>query len=139
VLKDEKIVVEQHPALNAVNERLRDDYIADSQRGVDRWNKIIEKAGIDFRLKLPHRAFHRQIGQFEMVSPDVRFSPEGNPITEAEWTHKSGEWLPTEADQQFVLSLMKPVTEPGKMASWIAPPKRGIQGRPVEFEYVKLH
>jgi benzoyl-CoA 2,3-dioxygenase component B len=30
------------------------------------------------------------------------------------------------------------VTEPGKFASWIAPPPRGINGRPIEFEYVRL-
>jgi benzoyl-CoA 2,3-dioxygenase component B len=34
---------------------------------------------------------------------------------------------------------MQPVTAPGKMASWIAPPAHGIHGKPVEYEYVKLH
>jgi benzoyl-CoA 2,3-dioxygenase component B len=33
---------------------------------------------------------------------------------------------------------MTPVTEPGKFAGWIAPPSRGINGQPVDFEYVKL-
>jgi benzoyl-CoA 2,3-dioxygenase component B len=33
---------------------------------------------------------------------------------------------------------MKPVTEPGKFANWIAPPARGIKVTPIEFEYVKL-
>jgi benzoyl-CoA 2,3-dioxygenase component B len=33
---------------------------------------------------------------------------------------------------------MKPVTEPGKIANWIAPPAAGIKGLPFEFEYVKL-
>jgi benzoyl-CoA 2,3-dioxygenase component B len=31
------------------------------------------------------------------------------------------------------------VTEPGKMASWIAAPDRGINNNTPEFEYVKLH
>ena len=31
------------------------------------------------------------------------------------------------------------VYEPGKMAAWIAPPDRGINNNPVEYEYVKLH
>src|SRR5262249_50167716 len=31
------------PALTAINMRLRDDYTTDCQRGLDRWNKIIEK------------------------------------------------------------------------------------------------
>ena len=38
------------PMLNALNEVLRDDYIKDSMAGVGRWNKVIEKAGIPFRL-----------------------------------------------------------------------------------------
>ena len=58
-------------ALSAINERLRDDYIADCQRGVDRWNKVIKDAGISFQITLPHKAFNRQIGNFseEKVSP----------------------------------------------------------------------
>jgi benzoyl-CoA 2,3-epoxidase subunit B len=35
------------PALNALNERLRDDFIADSHSGVDAWNKTIERHGVD--------------------------------------------------------------------------------------------
>jgi benzoyl-CoA 2,3-dioxygenase component B len=34
---------------------------------------------------------------------------------------------------------MVPVTEPGKMAGWIAPPKRGIHGKPIDFDYVLFH
>ncbi|MCY3753070.1 MAG: benzoyl-CoA 2,3-epoxidase subunit BoxB, partial [Alphaproteobacteria bacterium] len=48
-------------------------------------------------------------------------------------------WLPTEEDKAYVRSLMHAVTEPGKMAGWIAPPARGIDGKPVDYEYVKLH
>lgn len=33
---------------------------------------------------------------------------------------------------------MKPVSEPGKFASWSAPPKVGIDNRPGNFEYVKI-
>jgi benzoyl-CoA 2,3-dioxygenase component B len=33
---------------------------------------------------------------------------------------------------------MKPVTEVGKIANWIAPPRVGIKGKPFEFEYVRL-
>jgi benzoyl-CoA 2,3-dioxygenase component B len=46
-------------------------------------------------------------------------------------------WLPTEADQAFIESLMVPVVERGKFASWIAPPARGINGQPIDFEYVR--
>jgi benzoyl-CoA 2,3-dioxygenase component B len=33
---------------------------------------------------------------------------------------------------------MKPVTEPGQFASWIAPPRVGIDNKPGDFEYVKI-
>ena len=38
----------------------------------------------------------------------------------------------------FVASVMKPVLEPGKVAGWIAPPDRGINSLPVDYEYVKV-
>jgi len=33
---------------------------------------------------------------------------------------------------------MRPVYEPGKMAAWIAPPTKGINDKPVDYEYVHL-
>ena len=33
---------------------------------------------------------------------------------------------------------MQRVTEPGKMAGWIAPPERGINDLPIDYEYVRL-
>ncbi len=33
---------------------------------------------------------------------------------------------------------MEPVSEPGKFANWIAPPKVGIDNKPGDFEYVKI-
>ena len=122
------------PALNAVNERLRDDYIDDCQRGVDRWNKTIRDAGIDFELRLPHRAFHRQIGAFA----DVKVSPDGNIVDDATWDAKVADWLPTDSDNDYVQSLMTQITEPGEFASWIAPPRVGINNQPIDFPYVKL-
>ena len=41
-----QLVEREVPMLNALNEVLRDDYIKDSVGGVERWNKLIEKAGI---------------------------------------------------------------------------------------------
>ena len=52
------------PALSALNERLRNDYVEDCAKGLLRWNKVIADAGIAFELKLPHRAFNRRIGAF---------------------------------------------------------------------------
>ena len=60
------------PALTALNMRLRDDYTVDCGKGVERWNKIIEKTGVQFKLELPHVAFHRQIGEFKTVRPRPR-------------------------------------------------------------------
>ncbi|MCG8690341.1 MAG: benzoyl-CoA 2,3-epoxidase subunit BoxB [Minwuiales bacterium] len=134
-LSGDQIVTAREPALLALNERLRDDYIADCQRGVDRWNKVIKKEGIDFELKLPHRGFHRAIGEFA----NNPIAPDGTPITEAEWDHHHKDWLPTKEDHAYIQSLMKPVTEPGKFANWIAPPARGIHGQPIDFEYVKFN
>jgi benzoyl-CoA 2,3-dioxygenase component B len=65
-------------------------------------------------------------------------SPQGQPIGQAEFDAKRDEWLPNEDDQRFVKSLMQRVTEPGKMAGWIAPPDRGINANPLEYQYVKL-
>ena len=69
----------------------------------------------------------------------MKASPTGQIITEAEWDKRQGDWLPTEKDKAYVQSLMKPVTEPGKFANYIAPPARGINRQPVDFEYVKFH
>ncbi|MEE8517304.1 MAG: benzoyl-CoA 2,3-epoxidase subunit BoxB, partial [Alphaproteobacteria bacterium] len=130
----DSIIQIQAPALNAINERLRDDYIEDCQRGIDKWNKIIRNHGIDFTLRLPHRGFHRAIGLFS----NVKVSPDGNLLKEAEWDRSHGEWLPTNEDRDYVISLMAGVTEPGKVANWIAPPAKGINAQPLDFDYVRL-
>lgn len=130
--EDGRIVRQDAPALLAVNERLRDDYIADSQRGLDRWNRVIERHGWEQRLSLPHRGFHRRIGAFA----GIPVTPDGRIVTEAEWTRAAPYWLPTADDHAFVTSLMQPVTAPGDMAGWIAPPNRGIDNQPLDFPYV---
>src|SRR5690606_34515307 len=61
-VKNGEIVTEDVPALSAINSRLLDDYIKDCQGGIDRWNRTIAKAGIDFQIKQPHKGFHRKIG-----------------------------------------------------------------------------
>lgn len=134
-LEVDTIVEREVPALTAINMRLRDDYVKDAAGGVGRWNKIIEKYGIEFEMKLPHQAFNRKIGVFA----NKNFDPEGNHVSGAEYDKGIQEWLPTHADGDFIQSLMKPVYEPGQYASWIAPPKVGIDNKPGDFEYVKLH
>ena len=132
---DGKIVAQEVPALTAINMRLRDDYIRDASGGIGRWNKIIAKAGIEFKLALPDEAFHRQIGVFSVIKTDQ----DGNIISNDEWEKRKGEWLPTKEDGAYIESLMVPCYEAGKYASWIAPPKVGIDNKPGDFEYVKLH
>ena len=134
-LEGGSVVTVDAPSLAAVNERLRDDYIADCQRGVDKWNRIIRKAGIDVELRLPHRAFNRHIGLFA----GVRASPEGDIIGAARWNEMQAGWLPTADDQAYVEQLMAPVTEPGRMANWIAAPAKGINGQPVDCDYVRFN
>ena len=123
------------PMLNALNEVLRDDYIKDSIGGVNRWNKVIEKAGIPFRLAVPHKAFNRKIGTLA----NARVSPDGRVVTEAEWNAHVREWLPTPEDRAYVASLMGRVVAPGKFANWIAPPLMGINKQPVDFAYVRFN
>ena len=123
------------PALTAINMRLRDDYSKDCQGGVNRWNNVIEKAGIKFAIKLPSTVFHRQIGEFK----DVYASPEGRLLTETEWVKMRNQWLPSKEDGEFISTLMQPSLERGKFANWIAPPKVGIDNKSGDFEYVKIH
>jgi benzoyl-CoA 2,3-dioxygenase component B len=133
-LVDGKVKLVDEPALTALNMRLRDDYTRDCNKGMERWNKIIAKTGVDFEFKLPHTAFHRQIGEFR----DVRATPAGVLISDAEWQRSRDDYLPSAADGDFIASLMTPVSEPGKFAGWIAPPKVGIDNKPGDFEYVRI-
>ncbi|HPG63682.1 MAG TPA: benzoyl-CoA 2,3-epoxidase subunit BoxB, partial [Casimicrobium sp.] len=87
-----------------------------------------------FEFKQPYKGFNRKIGEFA----GTRISPDGKILTELEWQASYPLWLPNDADMAFITSLMKPCHEPGKYASWIAPPRVGINNQPAEFEYVKI-
>jgi benzoyl-CoA 2,3-dioxygenase component B len=119
---------------NAMNEVLRAAYIRDCENGVKRWNRIIEKGGINFELRLPSPRFRRTVGSWA----NVPTTPAGEPILAEIFAASIRNWVPTPEDQSFVASLMKPVYEPGRIASWIAPPDRGINNLPVDYEYVKV-
>lgn len=134
VVKDRSVSREDVPLRNAMNEVLRDAYVDDCQRGVDKWNRAIESHGVPFKLTLPSRRFHRHIG----IYTDVWADPSGNILTKEAWTAMKDAWLPSEADKTYVKSLMqKPVWDNKQMANWISAPKQGIKGRPVDFEYVR--
>jgi len=125
---------EEVPLRNAMNEVLRDAYVEDCRRGVDKWNRAIAAHGIPFRLTLPSRRFHRHIG----VHAGAHADPDGAPLTDEQWDARRDEWLPSGADRDFISGLMaRPVLHPGQMANWIGAPKSGIRGRPVDFEYVR--
>jgi benzoyl-CoA 2,3-dioxygenase component B len=95
---------------------------------------VLERAGLAFRLRLPHVAFNRRIGEFAAIRADQ----EGRLLSDDEWLARRETMLPSDDDNRFVESLMRPVHAPGSYASWIAPPRIGIDNRPGDFEYVKF-
>jgi benzoyl-CoA 2,3-dioxygenase component B len=122
------------PMLNALNEVMRESYIKDCEIGLKRWNRQIERGGHALRLTLPASSFRRSIG----VWAGQPVAPDGKMISKEDYEKQLFGWIPSPADRAFVHSLMQRVAEPGKMAGWIAPPERGINNLPVEYEYVKL-
>ena len=125
---------EDVPMRNAMNEIVRKAYLKDCDIGVQRWNRVIRKAGVDFEIRLPSERFRRNVGLWA----GHHFDPAGNPLSRAAWEAGQSAWVPSEADRAFVKSLMQPVTVPGKMAGWLAPPERGVNNLPVDYEYVRL-
>ena len=129
---DGHIAQREASALTALNETLRDDYVTDCRKGVDRWNRALAEVGCE--LVLPHVGFHRNVGEFA----PYRVSPDGRLLTDEEWAAGLPGWLPTDDDRTYVESLMVGVHEPGRMAGWIAPPSTGVGSRPVDYEYVRV-
>ncbi len=132
-LENGKLIETDIPLRNAMNEVLRDEYVADCERVVSKWNRVLSKLDTDLRVELPDRKFHRRQG----IYSGAHFDPKGNPMTADAWEAMRDTWLPTADDRAYVKSLMKPVYEPGKMANWIAAPRRGINRQAVDFEYVR--
>jgi benzoyl-CoA 2,3-dioxygenase component B len=131
---DGAITTETLTARGLVNHELRREYIADCEKGLRRWNRILTESGVDHQFRLPHVGFHRQVGAFR----EHHVSPGGDLLTEDEWQTASPGWLPSDAERAHVGSLMRPVTTPGTMAGWISPPSSGINTKPIEYEYVRM-
>jgi benzoyl-CoA 2,3-dioxygenase component B len=129
---DDGVGTREASSLSALNETLRDDYVVDCQKGLDRWNRALAEVGAS--LELPHVGFNRAVGTFAKR----RISPNGTILTEDGWESSVSSWLPTAGDREYVESLMIAVQEPGKMAGWVAPPSRGIHEKPVDYDYVKI-
>ncbi len=121
-------------ALLMLNLDLRDEYTGDCESGIKRWNKILADHSVDYRFSLPHVGFNRAVG----VYADHYISPAGTIIDASTWQRSVNSWLPTDADLAFVRELMQPVYESGKIASWVAPPAHGINGKPFDYDYVHL-
>ena len=121
-------------ALTAINMRLRDDYVRDCSRGQNRWNRVVSGNGVEFSFALPHVTFNRRIGEFAPIEA----TPAGEIISAHEWARRGDEFLPSADDGDFIRSLMAPSQVPGEYASWIAPPKQGIDNKPGDFEYVRI-
>ncbi len=134
VVEDGALTEQQVPARLAINEDARDGYIRDCQRAVTRWNRTIAAEGVSFELRLPHRRFHREIGEHA----GYHFTPEGTLISAIDFVRRRDEWLPSKADRARVRAMQtRAVLEPGYYASWIAPPAKGIDGKPSDFAYVR--
>jgi benzoyl-CoA 2,3-dioxygenase component B len=135
VCRDGRMQTDEIPLRNAMNAVLSQDYTTDCQRGMDRFNEVLRELDVDFELTLPSPRFNREVG----IHARLPFDPEGSLIPEEECQRRQAEWLPTPEDRDYVRSLMtKPVTEPGNMANWISPPRRGVKGKPTDFEYVRF-
>jgi len=134
MLRNGQLVEEDVPLRNAMNELLRHAYMKDCERVVKRWNASLEEEGSRHRITLPSSRFFRRQG----IYVDACFDPQGDVISRSEWeSHRDG-WLPSDADRAYVAGLMTTgVTEPGKMAHWIAAPRKGINGQALDYEYVR--
>jgi benzoyl-CoA 2,3-epoxidase subunit B len=134
MLVEGRLVTKDVPLRTAMNEILRDWYDADCRKGVERWNKVLARCGLSDRLYVPDRKFSRHIG----IYSGLKFDPQGMPISDEEWERRRHDWLPSEADKAYLASIMcHPVIEPGQFANYIAPPSKGINQKPVAFEYVR--
>ncbi|MAY79769.1 MAG: benzoyl-CoA 2,3-epoxidase subunit BoxB [Deltaproteobacteria bacterium] len=128
------LVDKEYALRNCMNEELRDSYAKDCHRVLRRWNKAVVDEGItNFEFTLPSTRFFRRQGQYS----DYHFDRSGNLIDKETWEANQADWLPTDEDREYVQSLMTPVHEQGKVANWIAAPRRGIHGKPFDFEYVR--
>jgi benzoyl-CoA 2,3-dioxygenase component B len=129
-----KLVTQSVPLRNAMNEVLREEFIEDNTKGIEYWNRILAEHG--HRAAAACRtALQPQIGSYA----EARFDLDGQPIDEATWQARQDEWLPQRvrprlrASRSWCRSSSR-----GKIAGWIAPPPKGINGLPFEHEYVQL-
>ena len=131
----DRMTTTEIPLRRAMNALLLDAYVADCKRIVNRWNRDLKKFDMGLEVTLPDQKFNRNQG----VYAESWFSPQGELITKEQFEANRDDWLPTEADRDYVKSCMVKVHEPGKIANWISPPARGVNDQPLDFEFVKLN
>src|SRR5246500_3463943 len=71
------VIPEEVPMRAGMNEVSRAAYVKDCGIGIQRWNRLIEEAGHDFRLVLPSLRFRRSVGVWAGIHTD----PHGKPIS----------------------------------------------------------
>ena len=135
--EDGRIVRKTVPALSALNERLRNDYVEDSPAGVVRWNQVIEQAGIDFELKLPHRAFNRRIGAFAELARLAR--RQGGERGRMEGATSASGCRPTRTAPTSTSLMGRRWSSPASSPTGSPRRARGINGQPADFEYVRFN
>jgi benzoyl-CoA 2,3-epoxidase subunit B len=134
VVENGRLVTREVPLRRAMNEILRDDYVADCEKVVARWNRTLASLDSPFRITLPSRRFNRNQG----IYAEHHFGIDGNLIDEETWLANRDRWLLTPADNEYIRSISSGVLEPGKYAHWIRPPRKGIGGQSTNFEYVRI-
>ena len=132
--RDGEFVTVQVPMRDALNGVMRQAYLDEVTMLMGRWNKLLARAGAGPQLRLPSQRFNRNFG----VYAGRRFSPQGEPLDEAAFEARRGEWLPTGADRTHLEAIMQPVRGRGAIAGWLAAPARGINNLPaLDFDYVR--
>mgnify|MGYP002619833000 CR=1 FL=1 len=134
VIEDGRLVTREVPLRRAMNELLRDDYVADCEKVVARWNRTLAELDSPFRITLPSRRFNRKQG----IYAEHCFDVQGSLVDEQTWLANRDCWLLTPADNDYIRSISAGVLEPGKYAHWIRPPSKGIGGQSTTFEYVRV-
>jgi benzoyl-CoA 2,3-dioxygenase component B len=131
---DGTLTSKEIPLRRAMNTVLQDAYIEDCEKSMEKWNKTLAESGLSDRLYLPSRRFNRLQGVYASHNFDIH----GELLSDDVWEKTRGDVLPTNEDYEYVASLMTPVVEAGQFANWIAPPKRGVNSQPQDFEYVRF-
>jgi benzoyl-CoA 2,3-dioxygenase component B len=106
----------------------------DTEAGIARWNRVLEYAGIAFRMTLPHVAFSRGIGEFASCHADTDVIL----LIADQSATRSKVFLPSVQDNLFIASLLVPILAPGHFEGWIMPPSVGIDSLPGDFEYGRI-